>query len=66
MMTTSQPRHQETRHVADRMAIAIVAALEQTGRCSIEDLRINGFSLAELARYWPEAWKIVEAKRPRP
>jgi len=27
--------------------------------------RRRGFSLHEVARYWPGAWKIVEARRPR-
>jgi len=52
--------------VAERMADMIVACLEETGHCRIIDLRSRGFTLDELARYWPEACRLAEIKRPRP
>jgi hypothetical protein len=39
--------------------------LDLTGQCGIHELRAAGFSLDELARYWPEACKIVEGRRSR-
>jgi hypothetical protein len=52
-------------HVTERMAAAIVARLEQKGECRIDHLRALGFSLDDIARYWPQACKLAEAKRPR-
>jgi hypothetical protein len=57
---------EEPVHVAVRMADAIIESLEKTGHCRIRDMEAKGFSRDELARYWPDAWKIVEEKRPRP
>jgi len=62
---TKNQDHSGPAHTAERMATAIMECLDVTDQCSIQDLRVMGFSLDELARYWPEAWKIVEARRPR-
>jgi hypothetical protein len=51
--------------VAERIAKAIITRLEQHGQCSIMDIRALGFSLNDIARYWPEACRIAERKRPR-
>ncbi len=53
-------------HVAARMADTIIDCLERTGYCRILDMEAKGFSRDDLARYWPDAWKIVEERRPRP
>jgi hypothetical protein len=52
-------------HVAERMAAAIVVRMEEKGECRIAHLRALGFSLDDIARYWPQACKLVEARRPR-
>ena len=51
--------------VAERIAEAIITRLEQHGQCSIMDIKAMGFSLNDIARYWPEACHIAERKRPR-
>lgn len=55
----------EPLHVSERMAAAIVARMEETGECRISHLRALGFSLDDIARYWPQACKLAEARRPR-
>jgi hypothetical protein len=50
---------------AERIAAAMIRCLDLTGQCGIHELRAAGFSLDELARYWPEACKIVEGRRSR-
>lgn len=52
-------------HVADRIANEIIELLYTKGTWKIEDLRSANFSYDELARYLPEACRIVE-QRPRP
>jgi hypothetical protein len=49
----------------ERMAEAIMRHLDKTNICSIHDLRVDGFSINDIARYWADAWKLVEKKRPR-
>lgn len=53
-------------HVAERMAAAIAERMEQKGECRIKHLRAMGFSLDDIARHWPQACKLAEARRPRP
>ncbi len=53
-------------HVAERMAAAIMERMEQKRECRILDVEAMGFSRDQVARYWPDAWKIIEAKMPRP
>ena len=53
-------------HVAERIAAAIVEQLQKSGQCSIMHLCDIGFSLNDIARYWPQACKLAEAKRPNP
>ena len=53
-------------HVAELMATAIAERMDQKGECSIMHLRDMGFSLNDIARYWPQACKLAEAKRPNP
>jgi len=48
-----------------RMAEAILSAIAQRGRCGILDLKAKGFSLDDIARYWPEATAIAEDKTKR-
>lgn len=62
---TKEQQDAEPVHAAERMARAIMECLDGADQCTIQDLRSMGFSLDELARHWPEAWKIVEARRPR-
>ncbi len=52
-------------HIAERMAAAIVARMQQKGECRIAHLRDLGFSLDDIARYWPQACKLAEARQPR-
>jgi hypothetical protein len=52
-------------HVAERIANTIMEFLYIKGTWKIEDLRAANFSYDELARYLPEACRIVE-QRPRP
>jgi hypothetical protein len=52
-------------HVAERIASAIVEQLQKRGQCSIMDIKAMGFSLNDIARYWPEACRIAERKSPR-
>lgn len=52
--------------VAERMAAVIIEQVKQKGECGITHLRALGFSLDEIARYWPEACKIVENDGRRP
>jgi hypothetical protein len=56
----------EPMHVAVRMAEAIMERMAQKGECRIAHLRAMNFSLDDIARYWPNAWKIVEERMPRP
>lgn len=56
----------ETRHVIEHMATAIAEHLEKNGQCRIADMCAMGFSLSDVTRYWPEACKLAESKRPRP
>jgi len=46
--------------VPERMAEAIVQIIQLRGKCSVLDLKTKGFSLDEIARYWPEASEIAE------
>ncbi len=68
MMTAllMSPETNQQMHVAERMADAIVERLQQKGECGVAHLRSLGFSLDDIARYWPQACKLAEAKRPRP
>ena len=52
-------------HVVERIAAAIVEQLQKRGQCSITDIKAMGFSLNDIARYWPEACRIAERKSPR-
>ena len=52
-------------HVAERIASAIGEQLQKRGQCSIMDIKAMGFSLNDIARYWPEACRIAERKSPR-
>jgi hypothetical protein len=52
-------------HVAERIANTITECLFVKGTWKIEDLRAANYSYDDLARYLPEACKIVE-QRPRP
>ena len=52
-------------HVAERIANTIVEFLYTKGTWKIEDLRAANFSYDDIARYLPEACRIVE-QRPRP
>lgn len=58
-------QNEEPLHVAERIANEIVECLYKKGTWKIEDLRAANFSYDELARYLPEACRIVE-QRPRP
>ena len=53
-------------HVVERMATTIMERMQQKGECRIMDVEAMGFSRDEVARYWPDAWKIVEKTMPRP
>jgi hypothetical protein len=53
-------------HVAERMAVTIMKRMQQKGECHITDVEAMGFSRDQVARYWPDAWKIVEKRMPRP
>ena len=52
-------------HVVERIANTIIECLYTKGTWKIEDLRAADFSYDDLARYLPEACRIVE-QRPRP
>jgi hypothetical protein len=52
-------------HVAERIATAIVEQLRKKGQCSIMDIKAMGFSLNDIARYWPDACRMAERARPR-
>ena len=56
----------EPAHVAERMAATIMERMQQKGECRILDVEAMGFSRDQVARYWPDAWKIVEKRMPRP
>jgi hypothetical protein len=64
-MKSDIPLQQENQHTAERMADAIQERMSLTGQCSIQDMKAKGFSISDIARYWPEACAIVETKRPR-
>jgi hypothetical protein len=51
-------------HVAERMANTMMEMLNEDKTWSIADLRRANFSINDIARYLPEACKIVE-QRPR-
>lgn len=59
-------KEDEPVHVAERMAAAIIERMEQKGECRITHLRAMGFSLDDISRYWHQACKLAEARRPRP
>jgi hypothetical protein len=42
------------------MAEVIAKRIQQHGQCSIMDVRAIGFSLNDMARYWPDACRIAE------
>jgi hypothetical protein len=67
MMTAQLTQNEENKplHIATRMAAAVVARLEQKGECRIAHLCSMGFSLNDIARYWAQACKLAEARRPR-
>lgn len=52
-------------HIAERIANTIVDLLYTQGTWKVADLRAANFSYDDIARYLPEACKIVE-QRPRP
>lgn len=52
-------------HVAQRIANTILDCLFEKNSWSVADLRAANFSYDDLARYLPEACKIVE-EHPRP
>ena len=52
-------------HVAEQIAAVIVEQIQKRGQCSIMDVKAMGFSLNDIARYWPEACRIAERKSPR-
>jgi len=62
--TEEQPKEQPL-HVAERIANTIIEFLYTKGTWKVEDLRAANFSYDELARYLPEACRILE-QRPRP
>jgi hypothetical protein len=70
-MISAQLSHQEDLlqekpiHVAERIANTIIEFLYTKGTWKIEDLRAANFSYDDIARYLPEACRIVE-QRPRP
>lgn len=47
----------------ERMADAILEIIEKRGKCSILDLKGQGFSLDDIAHHWPEACELAEAKK---
>lgn len=47
-------------HISERIAEVIVKQIRQHGQCSIMDVRAMGFSLNDIARYWPDACRIAE------
>ncbi|MBV8061547.1 MAG: hypothetical protein JO126_03455 [Alphaproteobacteria bacterium] len=51
--------------MAEQIAEAIVDCMNKTGQCWIIDIRAMGFSLNDIARYWPDACAMAERKRPR-
>jgi hypothetical protein len=65
-LAMSGPPPEQEDHIAERMAAFIVEQLEKAGVCSTHDVRANGFSLNDVARYWPEACRIAEIKQPGP
>jgi hypothetical protein len=52
-------------HIAERIANTINELLYKQGTWKVADLRAANFSYDDIARYLPEACKIVE-QRPRP
>jgi len=52
-------------HVAERIATAIVEQLQKKGQCSIMDVKTMGFTLNDIARYWPDACRIAERENSR-
>lgn len=53
-------------HTIDQMATVIARHLQQKHSCSIEDMLAENFSPDDVSRYWGEANKLAEKKRPRP
>lgn len=47
--------------IPERIAEAILEIIEQRGKCSILDLKAKGFSLDDVARYWPAACALAES-----
>jgi phosphoribosylaminoimidazole-succinocarboxamide synthase len=52
--------------IVDRMATVIARHLQQKHECSINDLLAENFSMNDVSRFWAEANKQAEKKRPRP
>jgi len=52
--------HSAQPHISERIADVIVERIRQHGQCSIMDVRSMGFSLNDIARYWPDACRIAE------
>jgi len=46
--------------VPTRIAETILRNIERQGRCSILDVKAVGFSLNDIAHYWPEACRLAE------
>lgn len=51
--------------VAEQIAEAMTECFEKNGACWIIDIRAMGFSLNDIARYWPDACDIVESRKIR-
>ena len=70
-MLTALLRHgeemplEEPLHIAERIANTIADLLSKQGTWKVDDLKIANYSYDDIARYLPEACKIVE-QRPRP
>jgi len=53
-------------HMVERMASVIAKHLQEKHSCSIDDLLSERFSQEDINRYWGDANKLAEKKRPRP
>ena len=68
MMAALRAMHEDEfvpAHVAERIAAAIVEQLQKKGQCSIMDVKTMGFTLNDIARYWPDACRIAERENSR-
>ena len=65
MSAVAMTKDSPDREICIRMAESILNVIEKKGRCSILDLKAEGFSLDDIARNWPTASDLAETKRRR-